>query len=292
LRIVSLGEILWDVMGDHEFLGGAPLNFSICLQRLGDHVALVSAVGDDRRGVLALKSIRVQGIATKFIRIIRGQPTGTAVAAMDNSGSATFTIERPAAYDFVDMGEFSQKQLSDMRPEWIYFGTLAQTSAGNESVLRRIVAGAPAARCFYDMNLREGQWSPPLVERLSTLATILKLNESEAEILFGISGLSGTFSLGRFCEHWSRTYNLEIICITLGERGCAVWSGGALRIFPGVPVRVVDTVGAGDAFSAAFLHGFELGWPLERTAGFANALGALVASRAGATPAWTLEELL
>ncbi|MFZ0662602.1 MAG: carbohydrate kinase [Acidobacteriaceae bacterium] len=292
MRIVSVGEILWDVLGEGEFLGGAPLNFSICSQRLGNDVALVSAVGNDRRGAMALQAIEAHGLATEFIQTIAGQPTGTATSDIDESGSANFNIQRLVAYDFLNLGEPALERLADMQPDWIYFGTLAQTSAGNEALLGRLITAAPGARCFYDLNLREGQWSTPLVERLAALASILKLSEAEAELLFGISHVPGAFSLERFCESWSRTYGLEIICVTLGERGCAVWSSGVLQTFPGVAVRVIDTVGAGDAFSAAFLHGFERGWPLERTAAFANALGALVAGRAGATPVWTIEELI
>ena len=100
------------------------------------------------------------------------------------------------------------------------------------------------------------------------------------------------FCLEEFCRYWSSKYGMKTICITLGGEGCAVFIDGTLRTFPGYTVKVVDTVGAGDAFAAAFLHGLHLGWPVERIAPFANALGALVASCAGATPAWTLDECL
>jgi fructokinase len=210
---------------------------------------------------------------------------------MDASGSATFQIIRPAAYDFPGLNEAVLRKIADARPDWIYFGTLAQTAPDNEALLHRLMDAAPAARRFYDMNLRDGQWSLELVRRLSGLATIVKLNESEAETLFCMTHTSEKFSIEGFCRFWSQAHENELICVTLGERGCAVWSGGELRMFSGVAVKVVDTVGAGDAFSAAFLHGFHLGWPIEKTAAFANALGALVAGKAGATPAWSLEEL-
>lgn len=291
MRIISVGEVLWDVIGEREFLGGAPLNFSVSAQRLGDEVTLISAVGDDRRGRLALEAMRALGLKTDRIRKLPGEPTGTATAMMDDTGSAHFLIQRPVAYDLLDLNEGALRQIEAMRPDWIYFGTLAQTSAANEALLRRLTATAPGARRFYDMNLREGQWSADLLQRLSDLATVLKVNESEAEMLFGIMGTPGEFSLERFCREWSRRHGVDLICITLGERGCAVWSDGALQEFRGVAVKVADTVGAGDAFSAAFLHGIERGWPMKRVAGFANSLGALVSSRAGAIPTWTLEEL-
>jgi fructokinase len=291
VRVISIGEVLWDVIDGHEFLGGAPLNFSISAQRLGNEAAFVSAVGQDARGALALESIRAHGLSAEFIQTLPDHPTGTAVASMDASDSATFQIIRPAAYDFLNLDETALQRLAATRIDWIYFGTLAQTAAGNEALLRRLIGVAPAARRFYDMNLRDGQWSLALVQRLSALATIVKLNESEAETLFRIGHGSETFSLEGFCEFWSRAYGIELICVTLGESGCAVWSGESLQIFPGVAVKVIDTVGAGDAFSAGFLRGFDRGWSIEQAAAFANALGALVASRAGATPAWRLEEL-
>jgi fructokinase len=142
------------------------------------------------------------------------------------------------------------------------------------------------------MNLRTGHWNFALVEDLSRIATVLKLNDSEAELLFQLVFGDKQFSLEEFCRYWSSTYGVQTICITLGGEGCAVFIDDALRTFPGYTVKVVDTVGAGDAFAAAFLHGLHSGWPVEHIAPFANALGALVASRAGATPAWTLDECL
>lgn len=291
MRIVSVGEVLWDVIGEREFLGGAPLNFSVCAQRLGNEVAFLSAVGQDRRGERAIEAIRAEGLSTEWVQMVANRPTGTATATMDETGSASFHIQRPVAYDLLELDDATLRRIAEMCPDWIYFGTLAQTSAGNELLLHRLVAAAPDARHFYDLNLREGQWSVPLVQRLSDLATVLKLNESEAGVLFEASGMSGSFSLQRFCRDWSQRHRLDVICVTLGERGCAVWSSGTLQEFSGVRVKVADTVGAGDAFSAAFLHGLEQRWPMGRVAAFANSLGALVASRAGATPAWTLEEL-
>jgi fructokinase len=142
------------------------------------------------------------------------------------------------------------------------------------------------------MNLRMGQWNLPLVQRLCRAATVLKLNEDEAEALFRMVQPSADFTLETFCMDWAAEFELNTICVTLGRRGCGVFTAGRFEIFPGYPVTVADTVGAGDAFAAAFLHAIESGWTLERAASFANGLGALVASRNGAIPAWTTDELM
>lgn len=291
MRIVSAGEVLWDVIGEEEYLGGAPLNFSVSSQRLGNDIALVSAVGADARGERAIQAIEALGLNAKFIQVDANHETGTAIVTTDQSGNATFVIKRPAAFDFLNVDDSVLSHLAATRPDWIYFGTLAQISNENETLLHRLVASAPEARCFYDLNLREGHWSFDLVRRLSGLASVIKLNEFESETLYRLTCPMEQFSLEGFCRCWSQSYGTKVVCVTLGERGCAIWAHDAFRTFPGFSVKVVDTVGAGDAFSAAFLHGLEFGWPMERTAAFANALGAIVASSAGATPPWTVEEV-
>ena len=292
MNIVSIGEVLWDVIGEQEYLGGAPLNFSFSSQRLGHKVALISAVGDDRRGERALRTIQKLGLDTDSIRIVEGLATGAAMVSTDHAGNATFVIERPAAFDFIEIEGPTLRRIEEMRPDWIYFGTLAQTTARNVDMLHRLISAITEAQRFYDINLREGHWNLPLVQQLSRLASIIKLNESEAEVLFRIVYPDELFSVEKFCENWSRDVGAKTICVTLGERGCALWVDGAFRTYSGFLASVRDTVGAGDAFSAALLHGLELGWSTEGTASFANAVGAVVASRAGATPDWTVDECL
>jgi len=292
LRILSVGEILWDVFEEGEFLGGAPLNFAVSAQRLGNTVSLLTAVGADALGSLATNSMRNVGISTELVQTTSSVGTGTAIVTTDASGSATFTIHRPAAFDFVALDESLMSEIYRLRPDWICFGTLAHTTKEAEQRLKHLLDANPCARRFYDINLRDGHWNLDLVQRLSRLASIVKLNETEAERLFELLDSPLPFSIEAFCRSWSSTHGCEIICVTLGSKGCAVWQDGQVRIFAGFPVNVVDTVGAGDAFSAAFLHGHQIGWPIEKTTTFANALGAIVASRAGATPIWTIDECM
>jgi fructokinase len=292
MRVISLGEVLWDVFQDLEFLGGAPLNFSANTQRLGNSVLFLSAVGDDPRGRRAAAQMSAMGLSTEFLQVVTEYPTGTAMVVTNHSGSASYIIERPAAFDCVCVDEPILSRLQEFDPEWIYLGTLAQTDNRCLDTLAQILRRSPDAKRFYDMNLRTGHWNFALVQDLSRISTVLKLNDAEAETLFHHVFSDKPFSLEEFCRYWSATYGVQTICITLGGAGCAVFMNGTLITFPGYPVKVVDTVGAGDAFAAAFLHGLHLGWPVERIAPFANSLGALVASRAGATPDWTLDECL
>jgi fructokinase len=291
VRIVSLGEILWDRIGENEYLGGAPLNFGVHARRLGHEVFLLSAVGDDDRGHRAMECLQQHGISTEFVQVQRGKDTGIAEVELDTEGKPMFHIVRPAAYDFVGLGAAQLESIARLRPDWIYFGTLFHTSRPALAATLKLLEAVPLARRFYDVNLRDGNWSLGLVEQLSSHASVLKLNDSEAEFLDAPVNAEGQgSSMEQFCRRWSEQYGCETICVTFGERGCAVFHGGKYCEIPGFKVQVADTVGAGDAFSAAFIHGIAHGWDAVMSGRFANAVGALVASRPGATPEWQKDE--
>ena len=291
MRIVSVGEILWDVIGEGEYLGGAPLNFAAHARQLGHEVFLLSAVGEDARGRRALECLRQRGVSAEFVQVLRGQDTGTAEVELDVDGKPGFRIARPAAYDFMQPAPAQLERIVQLQPHWVYFGTLYQMSGQARAATLRLLEAAPSARRFYDVNLRDGNWNLAVVEQLSAQANVVKLNDSEAEFLDASvnAGEQGS-SVEDFCRRWSEQYGCEMICVTFGERGCAVFHRGRYCEVPGFPVQVVDTVGAGDAFAAAFVHGIEQGWDAPTSGRFANAVGALVASRAGAMPEWRMDE--
>jgi fructokinase len=289
----GIGEVLWDVFPDGERLGGAPLNFCANLQRLGNTATLLSAVGQDPRGALALKRMEELGLSTKRVRVEEGLPTGVAIIGTTDRGEPSFVIPRPAAFDMVSTQPGILEEIEAGAVDWLYFGTLSQTQNTIEQFTTELAGSSPRVRCFYDMNLRAEQWNLALVQRLSHRATVLKLNESEAETLYAVTQANDKdFTLEKFCRLWSATYNIPVVCVTLGAAGCCLYDRGAIHLIPGFSVKVCDTVGSGDAFAAAFLHGYHRGWPIVDIARFANALGALVASRAGATPDWSIQECL
>ncbi len=293
MQVLSIGEVLWDVFPAGELLGGAPLNFAASIVRLGDRAALIAAVGHDARGCAAQQQMVKLGIDTEFVQVVHQAGTGVALVRMSAEGEPQYEIPRPAAFDFIAFSPHALDAAIRLHPEWLYFGTLLQMQPDVEETTHRLARMLPDLRCFYDMNLRPGSWELSLVRRLCALASIVKLNEFEARTLGGLMGMDAeTFSLAGFCEAWTSDFKLDSICVTLGAAGCMVYQDGIVHAVPGYPVAVKDTVGAGDAFSAAFLHGFHFKWPVLRTAQFANAVGSIVASRAGATPDWSIEESL
>lgn len=272
MTILSIGEILWDVFPDTVKLGGAPFNFAVHAHRLGHRVIFLSAVGDDEPGRTARHRAAGFGLPPEFIQVSAAQPTGSVSVRLDGNGLPDFTIHRPAAYDYLALDESQLARLAELRPDWVYFGTLYANQDRAREVLRRLLHTVPDARRFYDVNLRRGCYSPELVRELLALSTAVKLNEDEAE-LFPDLGEAAS------------------VAITRGEGGCTVRLGNDRAECPGHAVKVADTVGAGDAFAAAFLHGLAAGWSAARTGDFANRLGSLVASRAGAVPEWSPAEL-
>jgi len=272
MTILSIGEILWDVFPDSVRLGGAPFNFAVHAHRLGHRVIFLSAVGDDEQGRAAVGRAAALGLATEFIQVAAGRPTGSVSVRLDAEGHPDFTIHRPAAYDCLTLDDEQLQRLAELRPDWIYFGTLYPMEGRAREVLRRLMDAVPGARRFYDVNLRRGCYTPELVRELLSLAGAVKLNDDEAE---------------RFPD----LGEAPSVAVTRGERGCVVRIENDRAECPGYTVKVVDTVGAGDAFAAAFLHGLAAGWSAAKTGDFANRLGALVASRAGAVPEWSPGEL-
>jgi fructokinase len=272
MTIISIGEILWDVFPDSTRLGGAPFNFAVHAHRLGHRVIFVSAVGDDEPGRAALQRAAALGLPTEFIQVAADRPTGSVKVQLDADGLPDFTVHRPAAYDALALGPEQLQRLADLRPDWIYFGTLLQMEGHARQQARMLMEAAHGARRFYDVNLRRDCYTPELVRELLSLADAVKLNEEESELFHDLGGA-------------------DTVAVTRGAKGCQVRIGGDWAECPGYPVKVVDTVGAGDAFAAAFLHGLGSGWSASRTGDFANRLGALVASRAGAVPEWQPAEL-
>jgi fructokinase len=289
MNILSIGEVLWDVFGDKELLGGAALNFAAHARILGHSVSFLSAVGDDPRGRRALEKMEAMGLPTRFVHRVKDHPTGIVTVILDASGQPHFTIHRPAAYDFPELSDVDLRELSSQRPDWIYFGTLFQISSKAKALTLKVIGANPKARRLYDVNLRENCFEAPLVNELMSLATAVKLNDQEVATIQTMFGWSYR-SLEEFCRGTTRRFGWEAVCVTRGEAGCVLLVGDKYVEAEGYQVRVADTVGAGDAFAAAFVHGMGCGWRPRKIADFANRVGALVASRPGGTPSWSIRE--
>ena len=192
-----------------------------------------------------------------------------------------YTIHTDVAWDYLQFTDAWAAACG--QAEAICFGTLAQRSETSRETIRRCLEVAERALRVYDVNLR-----PPFVERAwieasLSRAQVVKLNEDEMRELTRMLGLPAA-SPAAFAAELHERFGPRTVCITRAERGCVLWDAGRVADVAGEPVELVDAVGAGDAFTAALIFGLLAGWPLERTARVANAVGGLVASRAGAMP--------
>lgn len=286
--ILVVGEVLWDMFEHSTALGGAPLNFAAHAKRLGYNPLLISAVGADSLGDAARQEIAALGLDTSFLQTTGRFPTGTARVELGPEDRTRFVIERPAAYDAVRLREEQIAQIMHRNPECFYYGTLFASTPEGRVVLDRLFGALPAATRFYDLNLRPGNYSVQLVMEMLELAEVVKLNEEELGVVCKFTRMPS--GIEAFCREGSKRYGWKAVCVTLGARGCGMLCCEEYVEAVGHRVKVADPVGAGDAFAAAFLHGLISHWPVARIAEFANRVGALVASRPGAIPDWTVKE--
>ena len=291
MRIISIGEVLWDVYENEEHIGGAPFNFSVHSMRLGNEVYFISAVGEDGRGERALRCITDYGLSTKFISRVKDYPTGHVGVNKDKGGRPSYIIYRPAAYDFPSLTSEQINDIFSFQPDWLYFGTVQQMSSVARELTKELIYLVPGAKRFYDMNLRVGHYTKELVKELLKVSSILKLNDEEARICCGLFDKK-QLELKDFCKWVVGNFDFEGVCITKGLEGCAVYLDSNYQESPGYQIEVVDTIGAGDAFAAGFLHGLNKNWKLDKVCDSANRLGALIASKEGATPEWSIDEVI
>jgi fructokinase len=275
--------VLWDCFADStRHLGGAPLNFAAHVAKLGHPAALLTGVGGDTLGDEARDLIAGFDVDTRFLQVRPDLPTGVARVQLNAAGVPAFDIPRPAAFDGL---RADTAAIAEWAPRWLYYGSLYASRPENNETLRAVLAAVPDASRICDVNLRPGSIVDTALLRE---ADVLKLSEDELPALSEALGLP---KLARdFCIAGAERFGWGTVAITLGPQGCALYHAAEYVQSPGIPVTVADTVGAGDAFTAALLHGVDLGWPPHEIAAFANKVGSIVAGRHGAIPHWSPDE--
>jgi len=280
-KIVSVGEVLWDMLPGGKQLGGASANFAYHARMLGAEAWVVSRVGDDSPGREMLERLHAMQISTDCITLDSSAPTGTAAIELASDGQPKFTIRENVAWDNITASDLTRATVA--RADAVYFGSLAQRSAVSRATIRSLVAAArfDAWRIF-DVNLRQNFFSMETIETSLRLANVLKINDEELLVLAGFFGLRG--GPKEQLANLARRFDLRMVALTCGARGSLFYSGGCYSEVKGLPTRVVDTVGAGDSFTAMLTLGLLAGWNLDQINRCANELAAYVVSQPGATP--------
>jgi len=279
-QIVGLGEVLWDILPAGRQIGGAPFNFVFHCHQLGHSAVMVSRVGADELGREARAQVRALGLTDDLIQEDADHPTGTVSVAVDEQGQPTFTIHE-GAYDYLAWQPELESVLVHARA--VCFGTLIQRHPTARATVERALRSAGNALIIFDVNLRQDFWSREVIEASLRACRWAKLNDSELGVLRDLLGLAGQSEPATLADLRKR-YDIELAALTRGEQGCLVQTDDEEVSVPGRKVQVVDTVGAGDAFTAGLLCCVLEGKTVAEAAVFANRLAARVAGSAGGTP--------
>ncbi len=280
-NVIAFGEVLWDLLPDQSIIGGAPFNFTYRINSLGYNGLMISRVGDDQLGRLALEKINDLGILPDYIQNDPRYPTGTVEVFFDDQKNPDYTIIRDVAYDYIEFTPALAELCKSA--DCFYFGTLAQRNQRSRDSLYKLFDIQNNTTCFYDVNLRKDCYSKSNIKDSLARADIVKLNDSEALELKDILSIASSdpVSIGK---NISDTFSIEVCLITMGEKGAlALSQSGEICYVPGYRVKLADPLGAGDAFSAGFIHAWLYKKDLHEACELGNIMGAIVATQEGAT---------
>jgi fructokinase len=280
--IVGVGEVLWDVLPGGEHFGGAPANVAVHAAALGAEAWLVSAVGQDARGQAALERLAAANVDTTAVARLADHSTGVVHVSGDTAGQPSYQIAPNSAWDFIPWS--SSVERAAQRADAICFGTLAQRSPVSRATIRRAVAATPHMTWrLCDLNLRQGHYNDDVIIESLTLANAVKLNAEELPVVARLCGADRAPAedcLRALCDR----FRLRLAALTRGAEGSLLVTPPAVSDCAAPSTQIADTVGAGDAFTAALLVGILAGRALADVNRRANAVAAFVCSRPGATP--------
>lgn len=284
--ILALGEVLWDVFPDGPRFGGAPANFACACAELGGgsvRAVLGSAVGRDQLGNEARRRLGEHGVDTALVTTVAAE-TGQVLVSLDAAGKASYRFIDDPAWDHLTA---TPELLNTAgQADVICFGTLGQRAPESRDTIRAAVnATRPDALRILDINLRAPHWTADVLLDSLPLANVVKLNDEELPLVAGVLGIQGDETA--LLDQLRTRFNLKLVALTRGANGSLLLAADGTRSdLAGVPVAVVDTVGAGDAFTAALALGLAFGHPFAVTHRWAADTAAFVCTQPGGTPAF------
>ncbi len=281
--MVGLGEVLWDFLPSGTMLGGAPTNFAYMTSVLGNRGIVASRVGRDILGQQACEVMDSLGLTTNYIQRDEEHETGSATVLLDSAGLPTFTIKELVAWDFLDWTA-AWEELSRLA-DVVCYGSLAQRSSISADTIDRFLGNTrKGAVKIFDVNLRQSFYTMDVLHKLFLRADIAKLTDHEMRRVGSFFLANNINDVERLAKWLRSEFKLEVVCITRGDRGSLLISENEVVEHPGLAVGVVDTVGAGDAFTACLAHQFVQGRPLTEISESANRFASWVVTQMGATP--------
>ncbi len=284
-RILSCGEVLWDLFPEGARFGGAPANFACHAAILGGDVSMLSAAGTDARGDEALTILTDFGIDTSLVQRIADAATGSVGVSVDAAGKPSFEIHAGSAWDRIAWTDALEARIAEV--DTIYFGTLGQRGEVSRTTIHRALSLAKERGILrvLDVNLRRPFYDAVLIRESITWASVLKLSDDELVEVAAACGIAADASPTATLRAFLTRFALDLVVMTRGAKGALLVSAKDTVDQPGIPTAIVDTVGAGDSFTAAFVLGLLRGDPHEVIIRKACEIASAVCSLSGAVPA-------
>jgi fructokinase len=280
--IVCFGEVLWDLLPTGKVAGGAPMNVAFHLNELGAKSTMISRIGNDELGNEIAAFLVEKGINTDFVQIDTQAKTGIVAVKLSESGQPSYEIVENVAWDNIE-AHTNAKQAVQQAAAFV-FGSLAARNQTSKNTLLDLIDDAKLT--VFDVNLRKPFFSKSLLHELIQKANIVKMNDEELEIISDFQGIDGNEK--EKIKQLKKTYNLDLLVVTKGEKGAMVLYDSIFYENEGVKVTVQDTIGSGDAFLAAFIHHYLYKKPIGECLDMACKMGAYVATKRGGTPKHSL----
>lgn len=280
--VIGIGELLWDCLPEGRRIGGAPANFAYHAMLMGQKAMAVSAIGRDELGREAESELQARGLKYELPEV--GFPTGTVGVELDQNGVPTYDIRRGVAWDHIPF----TPALESIAHECgcVCFGSLAQRAPESRETISRFIASTPQG-CIkiFDINLRQHFYDKPTIEQSLRAADILKINDEEITIVATMLGMPTAMKGEEISRQLIALYALRMVILTRGASGSDIYTTSGIASSMSAPrIHAVDTVGAGDSFTAAFAAGLLSGASIPQTHAMASALSAYVCTQSGAMP--------
>lgn len=280
MRIVSIGEILFDCFQDGRVMGGAPFNFYYHIYKLTNSAEFISRIGNDENGKSIINFLKKNNISTNYLQVDEKHPTGIVDIKVGDDGNPTFTIIPNCAYDFIEITP-EIIELIECDTSLLYFGTLAQRNNVSRKTIQSVLN--KNIKYFCDLNLRGNYYSREILAECFRKVSVLKLNIDEFKIVSELF-LTHSFELQSSADELRRKFEIDLLSITLGEKGALLMDKFGITENKYSAIKIVDTVGAGDAYSAILCLGYLNKMPINKINFLANKFAACICSIKGAIP--------
>ena len=288
--IIGLGEVLWDILPQGKQLGGAPTNFAYHVGQFGFNSKVVSAIGNDLLGAEIKDFMSLRDIDNYLA--ISNYPTGTVEVELDSLGIPSYQIKEEVAWDYIPFD--AQIKAIAQNTQAVCFGTLAQRASTSHKTIHEFLKAMPKDQNtlkIFDINLRQSFYTKEVIEASLKVCNTLKINDEELIVVDRLFELKGK-NAEHICRSLMDKFEISTLILTCGAHGSHVFIEQKHSFKETPKVNVIDTVGAGDSFTASFCASILRGMSMREAHQRAVDVSAFVCSNAGAMPKLLPEHLI